>query len=49
VEGRAAERARGTLEHLEPGEQRRFWIELHVLVGGEVEVFADRIGCRKRV
>lgn len=48
VEGRAAERARGTLEHLEPGEQRRFWIELQVLVGGEVEAFADRIGRRKR-
>lgn len=48
VEGRAAERARGTLEYLEPGQQRRFWIGLQVLVGGEVEAFADRIGRRTR-
>jgi hypothetical protein len=33
VEGRAAERERGTLVHIEPGESRRFDLEVGVLYG----------------
>lgn len=44
VEGRAAERARGTLQVLEPGERRRLWLELHVLVGSEaLDAFVARV------
>ncbi len=41
VEGRAAERARGTLQMLAAGETRRFWVELSVLTADE---FGQRTG-----
>jgi len=43
VEGRAAERARGTLQVLAPGETRRFWVELSVATGGELAALQSRI------
>jgi len=43
VEGRAAERARGTLQTLASGETQRFWIELSVATGEELPALANRI------
>jgi len=43
VEGRAAERAQGTLQVLAPGETRRFWIELSVATGDELPALQSRI------
>lgn len=43
-EGRVRERERGTLTVLEPGESRRFELEVGVLVGGELSRFRERYG-----
>ena len=36
VGGRAKERAAGTLQFLEPGEERQFFVQLGILEGGDV-------------
>lgn len=48
VEGRAAERARGTLQMLAPGESRRFWVELSVATGDDLPALTERIARARR-
>ena len=48
VEGRARERARGTLQTIEPGEKRHFELEIRVLEGDEIALLRDELEDRRR-